>query len=138
MTMESTNTMYDTARTMYLGWVEASVDTNERLARVARAWIDESLAAQQDMASIVRRAVTETERTATTNEELAPFTLISRVGDIARVNYEIWTEAGLKAQERVGRLLQTTFDEMRGAQSEIAERAQKNLAGVGARSTGTR
>lgn len=131
MTTENSNPVYDTARGMYLSWVDASLDANERFARIARAWIDESLGAQQDMAALLRKAFTETERAATTDsEQPAPFTLIGRFGDIGRVNYEVWTEAGLKAQERVSRFFQTAFDELRGAQTAFAERTEQAVAGL--------
>src|SRR5918997_810104 len=32
-----------TARDLYLGWVDASLDAQQRAARVARVWIDETL-----------------------------------------------------------------------------------------------
>jgi hypothetical protein len=131
MTTENSNPAYDTARGMYLSWVDASLDANERFARVARAWIDESLGAQQDMADLLRKAFTETERTATRDDEQpAPFTLIGRFGDIGRVNYELWTEAGLKAQERISRFVQTAFTELQSAQTSFASTTEKALAGA--------
>ena len=131
MTTQNSNPIYDTARGMYLGWVDASLDATERAARVARAWIGGSLRAKQDMAALLRNAFTETERTATKDDEQpAPFTFIGRFGDIARVNYELWTEAGLKAQERISRFVQTAFTEVQGAQSAIATGTEKAIAGA--------
>jgi hypothetical protein len=131
MTTENSNRIYDTARGIYLGWLDASLDANERVGRVTHTWLDESLAAQRDFAALLRRALTETERTATQDDEQpSPITLIGRFGDIGRVNYEIWTEAGLKTQERVTRFVQTAFDELRAAQTAFVERTEKTLAGA--------
>lgn len=131
MTTETSNPIYDTARGMYLSWVDASLDANERAARVARAWIDESLGAQQDMAALLRKAFAETERAATSDDEQpAPFAFFGRLGDTSRVNFEIMTEAGLKAQERLTRFVQTAFEEMRGAQTAFATSTERSFNGL--------
>jgi hypothetical protein len=129
-------TFMSTARDLYLGWVDASLDANERIARVARVWIDETLGAQQDIAAAIRRAVSEAQETATPAEgEQASFALFNRAGDIARNNYFIWTETGLKAQERFTRVAQTAFEELRGAQTEIMQRTEERVSEFAQRSS---
>jgi hypothetical protein len=133
MTTETTTpntaeTVIGTARDLYLGWVDASLDANERIARVARVWIDETLGAQQDIAAAIRRAITEAQEAAAPAEgEQAPIAFLSRAGDIARNNYFIWTETGLKAQERFTRVAQTAFEELRGAQTELMQRTEERV-----------
>jgi hypothetical protein len=117
-----------TARDLYLGWVDASLDANERFARFARVWIDEALGAQQDIAAAIRRALAEAQEIGTPAEgEDAPLAFFSRAGDVARSNYSIWTETGLKAQERFTRVAQTAFEELRGAQTELAQRTEERI-----------
>lgn len=123
MVTETTNGIYDTAKNLYLGWVDASLNANERFARVARVVLDESLGAQQDVAGILRRSIEDAQDTlAQDGAAPAPFTMINRAGDIARSGYFLWTEAGLKAQERITRIYQTAFEEMQGAQTAITAR----------------
>lgn len=129
MTTETSNPIYDSARGIYLNWVTAAIDANERAARVARAWIDESLGAQQDMAALLRKALTETERAASKDDDQsAPFTYFGRIGDTGRVNFEIWTQASLKAQERVSRFMQTAFGELSAAQSDFTSSTRQSFA----------
>ena len=124
-----TETVLNTARDLYLGWIDASLNANERFARLARVWIDETLGAQQDLAAALRRAFAEAQDVATPaeGEQTAPFTFLSRAGDVARSNYYIWSETGLKAQERFSRVAQTAFQELRGAQTEIAQRTEERI-----------
>jgi hypothetical protein len=127
-TSNAAETLIGTARDLYLGWVDASLDANERIARVARVWIDETLGAQQDIAAAIRRAITEAQEAAAPAEgEQAPTAFLSRAGDIARNNYFLWTETGLKAQERFTRVAQTAFEELRGAQTEFMERTEERV-----------
>jgi hypothetical protein len=128
MVTESATNYYATASNLYLGWVDASLHTNERLARVARVWIDETLSAQKDIASLIKRAVDEAQASATNEDATAtPFTFFTRAGDVSRTSYQLWTETGLKAQERAARIFQTAFEEFRGAQTEIAQRAEEGI-----------
>lgn len=123
MVTETTNGIYDTARNLYLGWVDASLNTNERVARVARVVIDETLGAQQDVATVLRRSFEEAQETiAQDGPTAAPLTLINPAGDFARSGYFLWSEAGLKAQERITRIYQTAFEEMQGAQTALTAR----------------
>ncbi|MGE0542335.1 MAG: hypothetical protein AB7R89_19385 [Dehalococcoidia bacterium] len=128
MVTESATNYYATATNLYLGWVDASLHTNERLARVARVWIDETLGAQQEIASLIKRAVDEAQSSATAEEATpTPFTFITRAGDATRAGYQLWTETGLKTQEHAARVFQTAFEEFRGAQTEIAQRAEEGI-----------
>jgi hypothetical protein len=122
----ATTDLYATGRDLYLSWVDASLQANERMARVARTWLDESLATQQDIAAALKRAAVETQETlAEDGETPTPFTLINRSGDIARVNYGLWTETALKAQERWTRILQTAFAELQAAGTDMAQRTAR-------------
>ena len=132
MVNETATTMYGTAKDLYLGWVDASINANERFARLARVWIDEALGAQQDIAAVLRRAFEETQEALDQDGETpTPFTLINRAGDMARTNYFLWTEAGLKAQERITRVYQTAFEEMRGVQDDLTTRAGEGFNALG-------
>jgi hypothetical protein len=126
--------IYDTAANIYLGWVDASINANERFARIARIWLDETLGAQQDVAQTLKRSIEETQATLTEDgEQATPITFISRAGDIARANYYLWTETGLKAQERFTRVAQAAFEELRTAQSEFSSRAEEQFSGAARR-----
>ena len=137
-TPNPTETVLTTARDLYLGWVDASFNANERFARVARVWLDETLGAQQDVATAIRRAFTEARDVAAPaeGEQTEPFALFNRAGDLARSNYFIWTETGLKAQERFTRIAQTAFEELRGAQTEIVQRTEEQFGELTARRNG--
>jgi len=121
-----------TARDLYLGWVDASLHANERFARVARVWIDEALAAQQDVAETIRRAIADAQENATAEagEPATPFAFLNRAGEIARTNYLLWSEAGLKAQERFTRVAQVAFEELQGAQTAIAQRTEEQFGEI--------
>jgi hypothetical protein len=126
VTQEPTTRIYDTAANLYLGWLDASLTANERLARVARAWIDETLGAQQDVAQALKQSMTEAQAAlAQDGEPPTPMTWIGRSGDLARTAAYHWTEAALKANERYTRIAQLAFDEMRSAQADIAARAEE-------------
>jgi hypothetical protein len=128
MVTESTTNYYATATNLYLGWVDASLHTNERLARVARVWLDETLGAQKDIASLIKRAVDEAQASVTAEDAAStPFSLITRAGDASRAGYQLWTETGLKTQEHAARVFQTAFEEFRNAQTEIAQRAEEGI-----------
>ena len=128
-TQTATTDLFANGRDLYLSWVDASLQANERIARVARAWLDESLATQQDIAAALKRAITETQETlAEDGETPNPMTIINRGGDIARVNYGLWTETALKAQERWTRVLQTAFEELQAAGTDMAQRTEANMA----------
>lgn len=134
MVNETATTMYGTAKDLYLGWVDASINANERFARLARVWIDETLGAQQDVATVIRRAFEETQEVLDEDGETpTPFTLINRAGDVARTSYFLWTEAGLKAQERITRVYQTAFETLRGVQDELSARAEDSIGAFGRR-----
>ena len=99
MVMDSTTRIYDTATNLYVGWVDASLAANERFARVARVWLDETIGAQQDVAQTVKRAIEEAQTVLTQDGETdMPITFISRVGDLARVGYYLCTESCLRSQ----------------------------------------
>ena len=135
MVNETTATMYGTAKDLYLGWMDASINANERFARLARVWTDETLAAQQDAAGVLRRSFDEAQDVLNQDGGTpSPFTLISRAGDLARTTYFLWTEAGLKAQERITRVYQTAFEEMRGAQTDLTARAEDSIGALNRRS----
>lgn len=119
-----------TATELYLGWVDASLTANERMARVARTWIDESLGLQQDVAETLKKAVTEA-RTAYTAETPATGpAAFTRAGDVARTTYYLFTETGLRAQERIGRVAQTAFAELQEAQTAYTSRMEERMRGV--------
>ena len=131
MATDTTARFSDTATSLYLSWVDASISANERLARVARVWLDETIAVQHDLARTLKRSIEETQATlADDDEQVTPIAFISRAGDIARANYYIWTESGLKAQERFARIAQTAFEELGAAQSEFSSRAEEQFAGA--------
>lgn len=134
MVTDINSNYYATTKNLYFGWVDASLNANERFARIARVWIDETLAAQQDAVTLIKRAFDEAQDSIAAGDETpTPFTLISRAGDIARSNYQFWTEAGLKAQERATRVMQTAFEELRSAQSEIAQRTEEGIGEISGR-----
>jgi hypothetical protein len=137
MVTDATTNFYATARNLYLGLVDASLQANERAARIARVWIDESLGAQQDTADLLKRAFDNAQSTVSMEGETpTPFTFMDRAGEIARTNYQVWTEAGLKAQERFTRVVQTAFEEMRNAQTEIAHRTEEGIGELSGRKAG--
>ena len=108
--------LYTSAADLYLGLVDASLNANERIARFARVWIEETLGTQQDLAGLIKRSIQDTRETFAQDDETpTPFTFINRAGDLARANYFLWTEAGLKAQERFTRLYQTAVEELSAA-----------------------
>jgi hypothetical protein len=120
--------MYDTAANLCLGWIDTSMTANERMARVARVWIDETLGAQQDVAIALKQAMSEAQATLTQDgEPVNPMTWIGRSGDLARSTANCWTEAALKAQERYTRFAQTAFNELRSAQVDISSRAGERI-----------
>lgn len=123
MVKEQTTQMYDTATNLYLGWVDASLNANERFARIARTWIDEALGAQQDAAGAFKQAIEQTQSAITPAEGETPLTAAGRLGEIARTNYAAWTEAAFKAQERFTRVAQTAFEELRTVQTDITTKA---------------
>lgn len=128
MVTESATNYYATATNLYLGWVDASLHTNERLAHVARVWIDETLSAQKDIATLFKRAVDQAQATATADEGTpTPYSFIARAGDASRAGYQLWTETGLKTQEHAARVFQTAFEEFRNAQTEIAQKAEEGI-----------
>ena len=120
--------LYTSAADLYLGLVDASLNANERIARFARVWIEETLGAQQDLAGLIKRSIQDTRETFAQDDETpTPFTFINRAGDLARANYFLWTEAGLKAQERFTRLYQTAVEELSAAQSEAAQATEQGI-----------
>lgn len=122
---------YATASDLYLGWVNATVDANERIARVARIWIDESVAAQKDLAQAIKKGVDELRSNIDRPAEVAtPAAWLSRSGDLARTNYTVWSQVALKAQERYAKVAQAMFTELQDAGSEFAGRVQKNISSV--------
>lgn len=128
MTTDTTTNLYDSATNLYLGWVDASIQINERLAHVARVYIDESLGLQQDLADAARRAIEDAQTKLTRDGDVPnPLLLASRAGEVLRGGYAIWNEAGLKAQERFARIAQTAFQEMQTAQTSFTDRAQERV-----------
>ena len=113
MLMQPAWQLSQTTMDWYLAWLDASLDAGERFARVARVWIDETLGAQRDLAQTVRRAF-EDARLAWSDEDewQDPLASFVRAGDLARSSFFLWTEAGLKTQERAVRVAQTALDEL--------------------------
>lgn len=139
MTTETPAAMYAGATDLYLGWVDASLTANERAARVARVWLDESLGFQQDLAQTIRRAMEESRTTLTQDEAPAtPLAYLSRAGDLARSTFFLWTETGLKAQERFSRVAQTAFGEIQAAQTDYSTRAEARVTEFTRRANGAR
>ena len=135
MVMSTTTGAFDSAANLYLGWLDASLDANERFACVARAWLDETVGVQQDMTQALKRSIEETQAALTQDDEpLNPFAFVNRAGDIARSGYSVWTEAGLKAQERFSRVAQLAFEELSTAQSEFSSRAEEQMLNATRRS----
>ena len=127
MVTETTTRMYDSAASTYLGWVDASLAAQQRAAKVARTWIDEALGAQQDLVEAAKKALADAQNAFTPQQEETPtpLSLINRAGELARTNYALWAETGLKAQERFTRVAQLAFEEMRNAQTEATTKAKK-------------
>jgi hypothetical protein len=127
MVTETTTRIYDSAASAYLGWLDASLAAQERAAKVARSWIDEALGAQQDMTEAAKKALVETQSAFTPqqDEPATPLTFMNRAGELARSNYALWAETGLKAQERLTRVAQLAFAELRNAQAEATTKAKK-------------
>ena len=127
MVTETTTRMYDSAASTYLGWVDASLAAQQRAAKVARTWIDEALGAQQDLVEAAKKALADAQSAFTPQQEETPtpLSLINRAGELARTNYALWAETGLKAQERFTRVAQLAFEEMRNAQTEATTKAKK-------------
>lgn len=128
MAMEQTTGLFDTATRFYLGVIDASIKNHERTAEVARLWIEESLAAQQDMAESMRTALTRAQETFTPGDTTpTPVTFFSGLSDYNRNAYELWTETSLKMRDRYARVAQLALDNMRTAQSEVTARYQENV-----------
>ena len=134
MTTQATTALparaYETAADFYLGWLNAQVATSERVARVTRVWLEEALGVQQDMVDTARRAVEESRTllTPVADEEFPTLTgAYSRFGDLARSTTVLWTEAGLKARDRYGRVAQTALDELQAAQSDFSASAEQTI-----------
>jgi hypothetical protein len=120
----------DEFATMYYGLVDMTQQANERLARVARVWIDETLGAQQDFAQATRRMLEETRETLTlarpaAGEPARPDLGLVRFGDLTRANAFLWTEAGLKAMERGNRVAQVALAELEEAQASLTGRVER-------------
>ena len=131
MVTDTTAGLYDSAAHMYLGWVDGALRANERLAHVARIWIDESLGVQQDLAEAARRAFADAQDTLMRDGDVPnPLLLASRTGELLRGGYAIWNEAGLKAQERLTRVAETAFAELRTVQTDLTDTAQERMSQI--------
>jgi len=131
MVTDTTAGVYDSAAHFYLGWVDSALRANERLAHVARLWIDESLGMQQDLADAARRAIEEAQGTLMRDGDVPnPLLLASRTGELLRGGYAIWNEAGLKAQERITRVAETAFAELRTVGTDLTESAQERMGQI--------
>ena len=117
MAQQTAARLYGAATDTYLGWISVSVDVNERLARVARVWIDESLGVQRDLVQTLNRMAEDTQRTLALDDDPAgnPLAFAARSGDLWRSTAFLWIEALLKAQERLARVAQTAFGEPQAA-----------------------
>jgi hypothetical protein len=129
MVMDQTTGLFDTATKFYLSVIDASIKTNERTAEVARLWIEESLAAQQDLAESMRTAVTRAQETFTPADGAAPspVSFFAGISGYNRSAYELWTETSLKLRDRYTRVAQQALDNIRAAQTEATARYQENL-----------
>jgi hypothetical protein len=128
MVMDQTNALFDTATKFYLGVIDASIKTNARTAEVARAWIEESLAAQQEVAESMRTALTRAQETFTpTDATPTPVTFLTGITDYHRNAYELWTETGLKLRDRYTRVAQIALDNIRTTQTEATARYQESF-----------
>lgn len=128
MVMEQTTALFDTATKYYLGMLDASIKTNARTAEVARAWLEESLAAQQDVAETMRTTLSRAQETFTPGDAVTtPVTFFSGLSDYNRNAYELWTETGLKLRDRYSRVAQLALDTIRTTQSEATVRYQENF-----------
>lgn len=120
MLTETPSRMAGEAVSMAVGMVDATLGANERLATIARAWIDESLGVQQVFAETLKRAIEDAQSAFVSDDETPGMpnmlTCAARAGEYSRHAFSLWTEAGLRATERYGRLVRVAFDEMRTLQ----------------------
>ncbi|MGB3681287.1 MAG: hypothetical protein WA990_02255, partial [Rubrobacteraceae bacterium] len=80
---------------VYRGWLDAALDSNERLARGA-------FEAQKIMLGAARRS-SEDLRAAMSVENTSGSTFAARAGDLSRAQTFLWAAAGFAAGERLGR-----------------------------------
>jgi hypothetical protein len=121
----------DTAEA-YLRWIDGTRAFNERLARVARVWIDETLGVQRDYAQTARRVIEEAfpapaadAAPRTAGEAQPAGREMLRFADFLRSSAFLWTEAALKALERSSRVAGAAAEEVRAARAELAERIER-------------
>lgn len=131
MSQEPAATLYESAATLAGEWVDASITANQRMARFARVWIDETLEAQQDMAQTMKKAIDGAQQVLySSSEPASPMVFASRAGDLMRSNYVMWSEIGLRAQERLTRVAQIAFEELRLAQGDLSDRVESGTAAM--------
>jgi predicted unusual protein kinase regulating ubiquinone biosynthesis (AarF/ABC1/UbiB family) len=89
----------------YTYWLDTWLEESRRMARLATAWSDETLEAQRAIAATVADAIVETEVALTADAPQPPVTLLARLGETARATALGCAEAGIMAQERLGRIM---------------------------------
>ena len=113
---------------LYSGWIDASVRANERATRLARVWFDESIGFQEDLALSMKRSFDDSRTALSGDTPSTPAALFSTLNELGRQNYALWSEAALKAQERMTRIAKAAAGEMQQAQSELVSETEKGLA----------
>jgi predicted unusual protein kinase regulating ubiquinone biosynthesis (AarF/ABC1/UbiB family) len=89
----------------YEYWVDRWLAESSRIVRVATAWSIETLEAQRAITATVADALVETETALTAVAAQPPMTLLTRLGETARATAFGCAEAGVMAQERLGRIM---------------------------------
>jgi predicted unusual protein kinase regulating ubiquinone biosynthesis (AarF/ABC1/UbiB family) len=96
----------DAARNLSRGWLQAGsamFAANQRLLDAARAWGDETRAAEEVLARAARRSGEETRAVFGVAGDNTDATSLARFGDLVRSQTFLWTAANLAAVERLGR-----------------------------------
>src|SRR4051812_49260702 len=106
MVLEMMAYLYAGAIGSYEYWLDTWLAESRRMARVATAWSNETLEAQRVMAAMVADAIVETEMALTAEAPQTAVTVLARLGETARATAFGCAEAGVMAQERLGRLMQ--------------------------------
>src|SRR5919201_2137533 len=89
----------------YEYWLDRWLMESRRMARVATAWSNETLEAQRALASTASEALVETDMALTAAAPQPPVSLLARLGETARATAFGCAEAGVMAQERLGRIM---------------------------------
>jgi predicted unusual protein kinase regulating ubiquinone biosynthesis (AarF/ABC1/UbiB family) len=89
----------------YEDWLDTWLAQSGRMARLATAWSNEALGAQRAIAVTMADAIVETEMALAAAAAQPPVSLLARLGETARATAFGCAEAGVMAQERLGRVM---------------------------------